>query len=175
MLCRCMCGAPSCRGTMDTKPKRFKDFGRRIEIWWEGDAVFYRGTTLEFHAGSGKHTVLYDDGESETISLPEMTHRSALRCGAAHRWQSFCLSSTIISAPGCSGQLLARQAAWLRHAACAHLAASGELALTVTSAPCCRWLPEDASPNATLQAPRDNECGWAQPPAPAGEVSSCRS
>ena len=74
-LCRCMCGADSCRGTMDTQPERFKDFGKRIEIWWEGDAVFYRGTVLQYHTASGKHTVLYDDGESEKISLGLMRHR----------------------------------------------------------------------------------------------------
>lgn len=75
LLCRCMCGAPCCRGTMDTQPERFKDFGKRIEIWWEGDGVFYRGTVLQYHTASGKHTVLYDDGESEKISLGLMRHR----------------------------------------------------------------------------------------------------
>ena len=75
LVCRCMCGAPSCRGTMDTQPERFKDFGKRIEIWWEGDDVFYRGTVLQYHTASGKHTVLYDDGESEKISLGLMRHR----------------------------------------------------------------------------------------------------
>lgn len=29
--CRCRCGAPTCRGTMDNQPERMRDFGHRIE------------------------------------------------------------------------------------------------------------------------------------------------
>jgi hypothetical protein len=40
---RCMCGAPKCRGTMDVNPERKRDFGRRLEVWWEGDEAWYAG------------------------------------------------------------------------------------------------------------------------------------
>lgn len=29
---RCMCGAPSCRGTLDTAPQRLRDWGRLVEV-----------------------------------------------------------------------------------------------------------------------------------------------
>lgn len=29
---RCMCGAPSCRGTLDTAPQRLRDWGRLVDI-----------------------------------------------------------------------------------------------------------------------------------------------
>ena len=30
--CRCRCGAAGCRGTMDSQPERFRDFGQRVEV-----------------------------------------------------------------------------------------------------------------------------------------------
>lgn len=74
-VCRCMCGAPTCRGTMDSQPERRKDFGKRIEVWWEGDNVYYRGTIFEYSKNSDKHTVYYDDGEKEKVSLATTPHR----------------------------------------------------------------------------------------------------
>lgn len=73
--CRCMCGAPTCRGTMDSQPERLKDFGKRIEVWWEGDNVYYRGTVIGFSKKAHKHTILYDDHESEKVSLDITPHR----------------------------------------------------------------------------------------------------
>ncbi|KAL0051651.1 hypothetical protein WJX82_011245 [Trebouxia sp. C0006] len=72
---RCMCGAATCRGTMDTQPERLKDFGKRIEVWWEGDNVYYRGTVIGFSKKAHKHTILYDDHESEKVSLDITPHR----------------------------------------------------------------------------------------------------
>ena len=40
---RCMCGAPKCRGTMDVNPERKRDAGRRVKVYWEGDAAWYVG------------------------------------------------------------------------------------------------------------------------------------
>ena len=69
LLCRCMCGAPNCRGTMDTQPERFKDEGRRIEVWYDGDKAFYRGTVKKYSAGKQTHLILFDDGEKLAIRL----------------------------------------------------------------------------------------------------------
>lgn len=73
-----MCGAATCRGTMDTQPERLKDFGKRIEVWWEGDNVYYRGTVIGFSKKAHKHTILYDDHESEKVSLDITPHRCTL-------------------------------------------------------------------------------------------------
>ena len=66
---RCMCGAPNCRGTMDTQPERFKDFGKRLDVFWDGDSVFYRGTVTAYSTTTRKHTILYDDNDVERVNL----------------------------------------------------------------------------------------------------------
>ena len=60
---------------MDSQPERRKDFGKRIEVWWEGDNVYYRGTIFEYSKNTDKHTVYYDDGEKEKVSLATTPHR----------------------------------------------------------------------------------------------------
>uniref|UniRef100_A0A061SJB3 Set domain protein 110 n=2 Tax=Tetraselmis sp. GSL018 TaxID=582737 RepID=A0A061SJB3_9CHLO len=72
---KCLCGAPTCRGTMDFQPEKRKDFGRRIEVWWEPDGRYYRGTVRSFNPRTGKHVILYDDNNEERISLGEVPHR----------------------------------------------------------------------------------------------------
>lgn len=64
-----MCGAPNCRGTMDTQPERFKDFGKRLDVFWDGDSVFYRGTVTAYSTTTRKHTILYDDNDVERVNL----------------------------------------------------------------------------------------------------------
>ena len=71
---RCMCGAPNCRGTMDTQPERFRDFGKRVEVFWDGDSVFYRGTVTAYSAATRKHTILYDDNDVERVCLQVRMH-----------------------------------------------------------------------------------------------------
>ena len=66
---RCMCGAPNCRGTMDSQPERFKDFGKRLDVFWDGDSVFYRGTVTAYSTTTRKHTILYDDNDVERVNL----------------------------------------------------------------------------------------------------------
>lgn len=68
-LCRCKCGAANCRGTMDTRPDRLKDAYRRIEVFWEGDGTFYKGTVLGYIARYGLHIIEYDDGERAKENL----------------------------------------------------------------------------------------------------------
>lgn len=60
---------------MDSQPERRKDFGKRVEVWWEGDNVYYRGTIFEYSKNTDKHTVYYDDGEKEKVSLATTPHR----------------------------------------------------------------------------------------------------
>ena len=33
---------PSVRGTMDVQPEKRRDLGRRLELLWEDDGVYYR-------------------------------------------------------------------------------------------------------------------------------------
>ena len=54
---------------MDTQPERFKDEGRRIEVWYDGDKAFYRGTVKKYSAGKQTHLILFDDGEKLAIRL----------------------------------------------------------------------------------------------------------
>ncbi len=65
----CRCGAAKCRGTMDATLDRATDCGKRIEIWWVDDQVYYAGTVTSYSSTTGKHTILYDDGESEKLNL----------------------------------------------------------------------------------------------------------
>jgi hypothetical protein len=58
---------------MDINPERKKDWGRRLEVYWEGDGVFYRGTVTAYSVTSRKHTVVYDDGELERVNLDEVS------------------------------------------------------------------------------------------------------
>ena len=64
-----MCGAAKCRGTMDTQPERFRDFGKRVEVFWDTQGVFYRGTVTGYSAATRKHTILYDDNDRERVLL----------------------------------------------------------------------------------------------------------
>lgn len=60
------------RGTMDINPDRKRDWGRRLDVFWEGDGVYYRGTVTGYSTTSGKHTVMYDDGDVERVKLTEV-------------------------------------------------------------------------------------------------------
>ena len=72
---QCMCGARNCRGTMDVQPEKRRDLGRRLELLWEDDGVFYRATIVGFNPATRKHVVLYDDGDKERVCLEEVAHR----------------------------------------------------------------------------------------------------
>lgn len=72
---QCRCGAAKCRGTMDATLDRAADCGRRIEIWWAGEAVYYAGTVTSYSSVTGKHTILYDDGDMEKIDLTDRAYR----------------------------------------------------------------------------------------------------
>eukprot|EP00884_Botryococcus_braunii_P021638 jgi/Botrbrau1/8158/Bobra.357_2s0006.1 len=72
---RCMCGAPTCRGTMDLHPERYYNSGRRIEVYWDGDGVYYRGTVTGYSVNTRKYTILYDDNDVERVCLESVPHR----------------------------------------------------------------------------------------------------
>ena len=54
---------------MDSQPERFKDFGKRLDVFWDGDSVVYRGTVTAYSTTTGKHTILYDDNDVERVNL----------------------------------------------------------------------------------------------------------
>mmetsp|Transcript_36976 Transcript_36976/g.93364 ORF Transcript_36976/g.93364 Transcript_36976/m.93364 type:complete len:1482 (-) Transcript_36976:452-4897(-) len=71
----CLCGAENCRGTLDRQPERCKDHGRRLEVWWEADSSYYRGSVRGYNPRTRKHIILYDDNEEERVNLKEVPHR----------------------------------------------------------------------------------------------------
>ncbi|EFJ47578.1 histone H3 Lys 36 methyltransferase/ASH1 [Volvox carteri f. nagariensis] len=71
----CMCGSKNCRGTMDLHPEKRRDLGRRVEVFWDADGQYYRAVIVAYHPTSKKHTVMYEDGGTEKLSLDEVPHR----------------------------------------------------------------------------------------------------
>jgi hypothetical protein len=70
---------------MDTQPERFKDFGKRLDVFWDGDSVFYRGTVTAYSTTTRKHTILYDDNDVERVNLEVSgTHFSHEALVASH-------------------------------------------------------------------------------------------
>ena len=43
--------------------------GKRLKLFWTDDQKWYTGTVLGFHPSTGKHRVVYDDGEKELVLL----------------------------------------------------------------------------------------------------------
>uniref|UniRef100_A0A7S0S5E0 Histone-lysine N-methyltransferase n=1 Tax=Chlamydomonas leiostraca TaxID=1034604 RepID=A0A7S0S5E0_9CHLO len=72
---KCMCGAPNCRGTMDVNPEKRKDLGRRVEVYWDEDGMFYVGTVVGYIAARRTHIIMYDDGDKERLCLDDVPHR----------------------------------------------------------------------------------------------------
>ena len=48
--------------------------GRRLKVWWPKDSAWYAGTITAFN-GRTKHTITYDDGETEVLNLSKETTR----------------------------------------------------------------------------------------------------
>ena len=38
--------------------------GKRIEVYWDGDARFYKGRVARYAPRTGRHEVAYDDDET---------------------------------------------------------------------------------------------------------------
>jgi hypothetical protein len=45
--------------------------GRRVVVWWPGDKAWYAGVVASFGPRNKKHTVAYDDGTKEAVSLAQ--------------------------------------------------------------------------------------------------------
>ncbi|XP_074580212.1 sister chromatid cohesion protein PDS5 homolog C-like isoform X1 [Curcuma longa] len=45
--------------------------GKRVQVWWPDDQLFYTGTIMEYDHATKKHKVLYDDGDVEILLLKE--------------------------------------------------------------------------------------------------------
>ncbi|XP_016462872.2 sister chromatid cohesion protein PDS5 homolog C isoform X2 [Nicotiana tabacum] len=43
--------------------------GLKVKVWWPYDRSFYEGVISAFDSGKRKHTVSYDDGETEVLNL----------------------------------------------------------------------------------------------------------
>jgi DNA mismatch repair protein MSH6 len=43
--------------------------GRRLRVYWPLDKAWYEGRVDAYDAGSGRHRVVYDDGEEEEVDL----------------------------------------------------------------------------------------------------------
>ncbi|EER88261.2 hypothetical protein BDA96_10G149900 [Sorghum bicolor] len=53
--------------TQDSSGKNL--IGHRIKVWWPLDKRFYEGAVQSYDSSKKKHTVLYDDGDVEVLSL----------------------------------------------------------------------------------------------------------
>lgn len=72
----CQCGSSNCRGSMETSQRQgSNDVGRRIEIWWDGDACYYSGKVETYCYITGQYGIHYDDGMREKILLKDHEHR----------------------------------------------------------------------------------------------------
>jgi hypothetical protein len=54
---------------MDTQPERLKDAYKRIDIFWDGDQKYFRGTIHSYYAATGQHGIEYDDGQRTKENL----------------------------------------------------------------------------------------------------------
>lgn len=73
---------------MDVNPERKRDWGRRLEVFWEGDGVYYRGTVTGYSTTSGKHTIMYDDGDVERVQLSKVGSEKLLSRAVGSVWNN---------------------------------------------------------------------------------------
>jgi hypothetical protein len=73
---------------MDINPERKRDWGRRLEVFWEGDGVYYRGTVTGYSTTSGKHTIMYDDGDVERVQLSKVRREKLLGRAVGTVWNN---------------------------------------------------------------------------------------
>lgn len=43
--------------------------GWQLGVYWKEDGLFYRARCADYDAGSGAHSLLYEDGEQEALHL----------------------------------------------------------------------------------------------------------
>lgn len=49
--------------------------GCRLKVYWPNDKAWYKGVVAKFHPGSRKHIIKYDDGDEETLYLPNEKYK----------------------------------------------------------------------------------------------------
>eukprot|EP00798_Chlamydomonas_sp_ICE-L_P001387 gene1387-32756_t len=67
----CLCGAKGCRGSFETGSEKRNDLGRKLEVYWDDDGSYYKGIIVGYLATSGRHIILYEDGQKERVQLDE--------------------------------------------------------------------------------------------------------
>ncbi|KAG8379721.1 hypothetical protein BUALT_Bualt07G0118900 [Buddleja alternifolia] len=55
------------------RPYGEKLVNSRIQVWWPMDKTFYTGSVIAYDAETKKHTILYDDDETEILNLRKET------------------------------------------------------------------------------------------------------
>ena len=50
--------------TLEEKSKLIIKSGSRVEIFWDGDYVFYPAVVVKYDVAGGKHTVVYDNDDT---------------------------------------------------------------------------------------------------------------
>ena len=53
--------------------------GRRVAVWWSGDAQWFDGVVALHLADAGRHRILYDDGEKKVHDLADEDRHGQLR------------------------------------------------------------------------------------------------
>lgn len=56
-------------GADEEPPRGRAAMGWRIAVFWKDDATFYEGKVTGYNCATGRHDVLYDDNETENLSL----------------------------------------------------------------------------------------------------------
>ena len=46
--------------------------GSRIRVFWDGEDEWFQGKVIRFNSRTQKHSILYDDGDTETGRLEKM-------------------------------------------------------------------------------------------------------
>ena len=46
-----------------------------LQVFWEGDGAWYRGSVTGYSATTQRHTILYDDNDIERVVLDAVPHR----------------------------------------------------------------------------------------------------
>lgn len=58
-----------CCSAGEDLPKGRDAIGWRVAVYWKDDRTFYEGDVRDFDNSTGRHKVLYNDGEEEWLSL----------------------------------------------------------------------------------------------------------
>lgn len=54
-------------------PTKITAINWRVRVWWKDDNAFYPGIVSAYRDSTGKHRILYDDGDKEALNLDKET------------------------------------------------------------------------------------------------------